>query len=91
MFATCNTEMARYARDMKIIVNDRVFRHRANMRDRYYGVEIETNFQGWREDIEYALFICDKEKTIHRKSDTGFNFNSSCCCDLSVLYQLHKS
>ena len=91
MFATYNTEMARYARDMKIIVNDREFRHRANMRGRYYGVEIKTNSQGWREDKEYALFIFDKEKTNHRKSDTGFDFNSSCCYDLFFLYQLHKS
>lgn len=53
MFATYNTEMARYARDMKMIVNDRVFRHRANMQGRYYGVEIKTNSQGWREDKEY--------------------------------------
>ena len=55
LYADYNTEMARYAQEVKIIIHDNFFRHRPNIKGIYYGVEIKTNSIGWREDRDYPL------------------------------------
>jgi lysophospholipase L1-like esterase len=51
--ANYNTEMARYAKELKVIIDENFFRHRPNKAGTYYGVEIKTNSMGWREDKGY--------------------------------------
>ena len=59
-----NTEMARYARELKVIVNDKYFEHRPNRSGRYYDVKIKTNSMGWREDKDYTIEKPDGVKRI---------------------------
>lgn len=55
LYANYNTEMARYAKEIKVIRNEQYFEHLSNKTGKYYGVEIKTNLMGWREDRDYSL------------------------------------
>ena len=55
LYANYNTEMARYAKEIKVIRNEQYFEHPSNKTGRYYGVKIRTNSMGWREDRDYSL------------------------------------
>ncbi len=55
LYASYNTEMWRYSKDIKVSVKEAGagHEHRPNMKGNYYGVEIKTNSNGWR-DREYS-------------------------------------
>ena len=55
LYANYNTEMGRYAKEIKVIRNEQYFEHHSNKTGGYYGVEIKTNSVGWREDRDYSL------------------------------------